>query len=70
MNASQAMFGRLESVLERLEAVATKLGFEILPKKGGNLENDADMLSLVQRLEIVADKIEKQLSSGGEGTHN
>ena len=65
MPANQATVGRLEAVLARLETVAAKLGIESTPKKG-SAHSEADIRSLVERLEAAADKIEQQ-SSGAEG---
>lgn len=66
MPANQATMGRLEAVLARLETVAAKLGIESTPKKG-SAHSEADIRSLVERLEAAADKIEQQ-SSGAEGS--
>ena len=67
MTSNQATLNRLEAVLARLETVAAKLGVEIVTKEG-SLQSEADMWSLVRRLEVAADKIEQQSSPGGEGT--
>lgn len=66
MTSNQATLNRLEAVLARLETVATKLGVEIVTKEG-SLQSEADMWSLVRRLEVAADKIEQQSSPDGEG---
>lgn len=65
MPANQATLNRLEVVLARLETVAVKLGIDS-PAKRGHVQSSADILSLVERLEAAADKIEHQ-SSGGVG---
>ena len=65
MPANQATLNRLEVVLARLETVAVKLGIDS-PAKRGHVQSSADILSLVERLEAAADKIEQQ-SSGGVG---
>lgn len=65
MPANQATLNRLEAVLARLETVAVKLGIDS-PAKRGHAQSSADILSLVERLEAAADKIEQQ-SSGGVG---
>ena len=65
MPANQATLNRLEAVLARLETVAVKLGIDS-PAKRGHVQSSADILSLVERLEAAADKIEQQ-SSGGVG---
>ncbi|CAH3018732.1 unnamed protein product [Porites evermanni] len=66
MPANQATLNRLEVVLARLETVAVKLGIDS-PAKRGHTQSSADILSLVERLEAAADKIEEQ-SSGGVGS--
>lgn len=65
MPANQATLNRLEVVLARLETVAVKLGIDS-PAKRGHVQSSADILSLVERLEAAAAKIEQQ-SSGGVG---
>lgn len=66
MPANQATLGRLEAVLARLEVVAAKLGVEGSFKKG-NSQSSSDIKALVSRLEAVADKLDQQSASGGEG---
>ena len=63
MPANQATLNRLEVVLARLETVAVKLGIDS-PAKRGHVQSSADILSLVERLEAAADKIEQQFSGG------
>lgn len=63
MPANQATLNRLEVVLARLETVAVKLGIDS-PAKRGHAQSSADILSLVERLEAAADKIEQQPSGG------
>lgn len=64
MPANQATLSKLEAVLARLELVADKLGrAECSIKKGGT---EADVQTLVERLENVAGKLE-QLKSGASG---
>ena len=68
MPANQATLDKLEAVLARLETVASKLGIESVPKKGG-AQSAADIQALVERLEAAADKIEEQSTPGTEGKY-
>lgn len=64
MPANQATLSKLEAVLARLELVADKLGLAECSIKKGRTE--ADVQTLVERLENVAGKLE-QLKSGASG---
>lgn len=70
MPANQATLDRLEAVLVRLETVAAKLGIGSVPTKGSaRLRSVADIQALVERVEAVADKIERQSTPGTEGKY-
>ena len=64
MPSSQPTLGRLEASLARLEAVAAKLGIEDSLKKQGE-RSAADLRTLIERLEAVADKLDD--TGRGEG---
>lgn len=66
MPANQATVSKLEAVLARLEVVADKLGATESSVKKGSAQ--ADIQSLVERLETAAGKLEQmQSASTGEG---
>ena len=66
MPANQVTVSKLEAVLARLEVVADKLGATESSVKKGSAQ--ADIQSLVERLETAAGKLEQiQSASTGEG---